>query len=141
MVAWFLLPAARAAGDGARPLMSSFINKTKFLETMLWASTVNVLAGVAMWVLLIGAVPSGWRGLALSAGALAGILALGLAHGRQAPTVRAIRRLGSEMAAVGGPPPADQIVRMAALQTKMASIAPQLAWLLAIAVAGMALGN
>jgi hypothetical protein len=30
---------------------------------------------------------------------------------------------------------------MAALQIKMGSIAPQLAWLMAIAVAGMALGN
>jgi hypothetical protein len=122
--------------------MSALINQTKFLETMLWASTVNVLAGVTMWAIVFGAnAPGGWRGLMFSAGALAGILALALAHGRQAPTVRAIRRLGGEMAAVDGPPPADQIVRMAALQTKMASIAPQLAWLVTIAVAGMALAN
>lgn len=82
--------------------------------------------------------PSGWKGVVLSIGALSGISALVFGLGRQRPTILAMRQLVLDMA--GNPPTEEQAARMGALRARMTGYGNILAVLMAVTITGMALG-
>ena len=138
-LALFVSRAAQAAGPAAGPFMGALLTRTPLADVMLGASFLTVGSGAWLWVRAFGGeMPSGWRGAALSIGALAGIAALTLGLARQRPTILAMQRLMVELA--GGAPSEEQAVRMAGLRTKMTSFGNALAILVGIAITGMALG-
>lgn len=85
--------------------------------------------------------PTGFSGVAISIGALAGIVALVIALFRVLPTVRAIRALVTEISSGDGPPSADQLGRMGMLRGRMVSAGNLLAGVVVVAVIGMGLGG
>jgi uncharacterized membrane protein len=138
-IALFVSKASQAAGPAAGPFMGALLTRTRLADTMLWASLLTVGSGTWMWVRNYGGgMPGGWRGVALSIGALAGIGALGLGVLRQRPTILAMQSLVVEMA--GNPPSEEQAARMGSLRGRMTTFGNALAVLVAIAIAGMALG-
>jgi hypothetical protein len=119
--------------------MGAMLTRTRLVNVMLWAPLLTVGSGAWMWGRNFGTgMPGGWRGIALSIGALAGIIALGLGVFRQRPTVLSMRDVVTEMA--GNPPSDEQATRMGALRARMTKYGNVLAVLVALAVAGMALG-
>lgn len=119
--------------------MGAMLTRTHLVNVMLWTPVLTVGSGAWMWGRNFGAgMPGGWRGIALSIGALAGISALGLGMLRQRPTILSMRDVVVEMA--GNPPSEEQAATMGALRARMTKYGNVLATLVAVAVGGMALG-
>ncbi|MEX1043015.1 MAG: hypothetical protein WD020_00095 [Acidimicrobiia bacterium] len=138
-IALFVSRAAQAAGPAAGPFMGAMLTRTRLVNVMLWAPLLTVASGAWMWGRNFGTgMPGGWRGIALLIGALAGISALGLGLFRQRPTILSMRDVVVEMA--GNPPSEEQAATVGALRAKMTKYGNVLGGLVALAVAGMALG-
>ncbi|HEY5685187.1 MAG TPA: hypothetical protein VIY70_07425 [Acidimicrobiia bacterium] len=139
--AFFLAPAAKAAGDAAGPFMGALV-RGRLAATMTAASLITVGSGLWLWIRRFGdSMPTGFSGVAISIGALAGIVALVIALFRVLPTVRAIRALVTEISSGDGPPSADQLGRMGMLRGRMVSAGNLLAGVVVVAVIGMGLGG
>ena len=138
-IALFVSRAAQAAGPGAGPFMGALLTRTRLVDALTWASILTVGSGAWLWTLDFGGnMPSGWKGVVLSIGALSGISALTFGLARQRPTILSMRQLVLDM---GGNPPSDeQAARMGALRAKMTGYGNILASLVAVAITGMALG-
>lgn len=139
-IALFVSRAAQAAGPAAGPFMGALLTRTRLADAMLWTSLLTVGSGAWLWGLDFGSdMPSGWRGVALSIAAVAGISALVFGLARQRPTILAMRQLVLDM---GGNPPSDeQAASIGALRAKMVSYGNILAVLVGVAIIGMALGS
>ena len=138
-IALFVSRAAQAAGPAAGPFMGALLTRTRLADAMLWASLLTVGSGAWMWGRNFGGgMPGGWRGVALSVAALAGLGAFGLGLVRQRPTILAMQGLVIEMA--GNPPTDAQAARMGELRGRMTTCGNALAVLVGIAITGMALG-
>lgn len=141
-LSWFIGPNARSVGDAARPFMQSLITRSAFSDALFWASNLTALSGIALWAVIFGSdTPGGWQGAMLVIGVIAGLVAVGIGHARQRPAVRGLRRLSAEVAAADGPPSAAQASEMQRLQQQLTSAGGINAVIIAVAVAGMALGG
>jgi uncharacterized membrane protein len=139
--ALFLTPAANAAGDAAGPFMGALV-RGRLIPFMTAASLLTVGSGLWLWARRFGdSMPTGFTGVAISIGALAGITALLIALFRLLPTARAVRSLVMEMSSAGGPPSSDQLGRMGMLRARMTSTGNLLAVVVAVALIGMGLGG
>jgi uncharacterized membrane protein len=139
--ALFLNPAAKAAGDAAGPFMAALV-RGRLAPTMTAASLITIGSGLWLYFLRFGSsAPSGFAGITLSLGALAGLVALAIAFLRVLPTVRAVGALITEMSSANGPPSADQLERMGVLRARLAPAGNQLAIAVAVALIGMGLGG
>jgi hypothetical protein len=114
--------------------------KKKLPMILVASGLVTVGAGLWLWAIRQPSM-SRWQDFALAAGALAGLAAVTIGIGLQRPTASKIQKLGAEIAAAGGPPTPDQGAAMGALQGKLAGYGSTMAYLFAIALAGMALGG
>jgi hypothetical protein len=139
LLGWFITPSAREAGPGAGPFMQALL-KRRLAPIMIGAGVVTVLAGIWLWAIHMPSLER-WQGWALTIGALSAITALVVGIGWQRPTAAKVQALGAQIAAGGGPPTPEQGAEMGLLQARMAGFASVLAVLLAIALAGMALGG
>jgi hypothetical protein len=139
LTGWFLTPAAREVGPAAGPLMQSLL-KRNLTGKLIASGTVTVLAG--LWLFALEA-PTfrRWQDYVLATGALAAIVALIIGITLQRPTGKRVQTLGAAIASGSGPPTQAQGEEMAGLQAKMASYGNLLAYLFAVALAGMALGG
>lgn len=138
-IALFVSRAAQAAGPAAGPFMGALLTRTQLADVMMWTGIFTVGSGAWLWWLDFGsAMPTGWKGVALSIGALAGISALVFGLARQRPTIMAMRQVVLDMG--GNPPSEEQAARMGALRAKMTGYGNALAVLVAVAITGMALG-
>ncbi len=135
--AWFVMPAAAKAGPAAGPFMGA-LTSTKLRPTMLSASAVTLVSGILMWVEVVDGAPSGFEGGMLSIGAFAGLAAIAIGHGFQAPTAKKMGGLAAELA--GNPPTPEQGAMIAQLQGKLQIYGTWLGWLMIVAVIGMSLG-
>lgn len=141
-LALFVSPAARAAGDGAGPFMGALVMKTRLMTVMTIASILTVGSGLWLWVETFGAMPPpGFKGVAISVGAVGGLLALGVALGMQRPTIVRLQGILGEVAANGGPPNEDQMARLQAVRARMMRNGNLLAVCVGVAIVGMALGG
>ena len=141
-LALFVSPAAKAAGDGAGPFMGALVMKTRLMNVMTIASLLTVGSGLWLWLDAFGAMPpAGFKGVAISVGALGGILALGVALGMQRPTIIEMQGLLGEVAGNTGPPTEDQMARLQVVRARMLRNGNLLAVCVAVAITGMALGG
>jgi hypothetical protein len=139
MMGWFLAPAAREVGPPAGPLMQGLL-KRNLTGKLIASGAVTVLAGLWLFALRTPTFRR-WQDYALAIGALAAIVALAIGITLQRPTGKRVQMLGAAIVGGGGPPTQAQAEEMAGLQVKMASYGNLLAYLFALALAGMALGG
>ena len=139
LLGWIITPTAREIGPAAAPLIQGLIRR-RLTAILLGSGAVTVLAGIWLWALRPPTFQI-WQGYALATGALAAVVALLVGFSFQRPTTHKIKDLGAAIATAGGPPTAEQGAEMARLQGRMAGYANILAYLFAIALAGMALSG
>jgi hypothetical protein len=138
--AWFVLPAGSAAGPAAGPFMTALMQRTRLQSVMGWIPPITVLAGIGLWIVRYGSEPPpGYRGVALVVGAVAGVaaLVLGSFQGRNA------RRLGrvTESVPAGTSLSSEQAGQIDQIRTAMTATARRTAWVMVVAVTGMALAG
>jgi hypothetical protein len=137
IMGWFVAPSARRAGPASGPFMQALL-KARLADIMFGSAVVTVLAGI--WLLFATGGPrSGWQGWALNLGALSALTAITVGGIVQRPTAAKIQKLGEAIA--GGSPTPDQVAEMGSLQGRMGRVASTTALLVAVAVAGMAIGG
>lgn len=139
LMGWFVVPASKAAGPGAGPFMQALMRK-KITVVLISAGLVTIGAGIWLWALRQPAMRR-WQDWALAIGALSAIVAVIIGITFQRPTGSKLQALGTTLASAGGPPTAEQGAEMSRLQARMAMFGSILAFLMVVAVAGMALGG
>jgi hypothetical protein len=137
LMGWIVIPTSRQVGPAAAPLIQGLI-RNKLATRLIAAGILTVVAGLWLYVLRAPAFGR-WQDYALATGALAAIAALTIGIALQRPTGDKLRQLSEAMG--GQPPNAEQAAELGRLQGKMASYGNTLAYLFAIALAGMALGG
>jgi len=145
LLTFFIMPAVSAAGQPGAAVIQKLTQETRFPLFMALGGALTVLSGLTMYWLVSDHLSSAWvtsgHGIAITVGAVAGILAA-IAGGAMAG--RASKRLGAlmqECQAAGKPPTAEQqaeIERMKATMRK-GSLAGSL--FILIALMGMALAR
>ena len=136
---WLVGPAAQAAGPAAGPFMQALL-KRRTPIILISTGIVTVASGV--WLLAIRQpTMSRWQDWALVIGALSAIIALTVGITMQRPTLAKVQALGAQIAGGGQPPTPAQGAEMGMLQSKIARYGSTIAFLLAGALAGMALGG
>jgi len=140
--AW-LSPAIKESGPAGGAVMGR-IAKSSLPRVMTFAPILTVLTGLVLYWVYSGhfstAYMTSWKGIALSIGVLAGLIAFFEGWFVSGPTVKKIGALGAAMQAAGGPPQPEQVSQMQALQAKLESATARGAIFLAVAIVGMSLG-
>lgn len=137
----FVTPAAKTAGDGAAPFMGALI-RGRLADVMTWAAFITVGSGIWLWIRAFAvAPPATFAGVAITVGALAGLVAFLVGVFRQGPTIRLMRDTLAEMAAGDRRPSPELIDRLGVLRQAMATNGNLLAVSAAVAVAGMGLAG
>lgn len=139
MMGWFVAPAARSAGPGAGPFMQALL-KRKVTTVLVSTGFLTIGAGLWLWAIRRPTMTR-WQDWALAIGAVSAIVALTIGIGWQRPTAAKVSVLGAEIAGAGSPPTPEQAAEMQRLQGKVGRFASILAYLFAVALAGMALGG
>jgi uncharacterized membrane protein len=143
MIALFLEPTVREAGPAGGAVMGGMVRRgyTKFISVV---ALVSVLTGLWLMWRLSGHFSSGFmgsrRGILLSIGMLAGLLALGTGVHMVRKAVTRLAEIGGRVAASGAPPNPEDQAEMARLQGKVRTATRITAVLLLVAVVTMALG-
>jgi uncharacterized membrane protein len=147
-LAWFLLPAARAVGPSAGPLISNLMETRRLQFWINVAMTLAILAGFALFGLDSRVSGGGFgrsaMGITLSIGALLGIAAAGVGGAVGKPTGQKLGVIAQRMREAqrgGGPPPADLVAEAEPLQRKMASALTIMSVLLLLSAATMAVAR
>ncbi|HEU5171562.1 MAG TPA: hypothetical protein VFU46_13530 [Gemmatimonadales bacterium] len=141
-VAAFLMPALRAAGPAAGPVMQQLTQARRLPQWMMVATVVTLLSGA---VLYWGAARVGgpaWLGSGPGqAFGLGGVLSLAagvLATAVNAPTGKRLGALGAALATAGRPPSAEETALLQRLQRRLARAAWLGVALLVLATVAMA---
>jgi hypothetical protein len=144
-MAGFITPSVKATAPGSSGFMQYLAQKSGLPRYAEIAGWLTILAGLALYWILSDGFQLSWfvtrRGIVLALGGLLAIAAMILAYAVQKPAATRIGALGQEIQAAGGPPKAEQMAEMQALQNRMAQGARWTAILLAIAVEAMALSR
>ena len=143
MLTTYIGSTARALGKDAAPFMQHFTLRSGFQRTISIAAGLSLLSGSWLYWINFGdaIVVNTGRGLALTFGATAGIIAFfigALVIGRNTNKIRA---LADSMAASGGPPSKDNLGMMQSLQEKVASAGALTAVFMVLALIGMTLSE
>lgn len=139
----FLLPVARDAGPAGAPFMRRFA-RSSFTSAAAGSALLTVLSGIWLfWQLSnlnAGFMGSG-RGVTLSIGALAAIVALIYGLAVQRPVGKRMAALAEEVDAAGGTPSAAHLAELPGLQARLVRGARLIASLLLVSVACMAVAR
>jgi len=135
---WFVIPALQGAGPAAGAVMQGLVAR-RFPQIMMVSGLITVLAGARMYMLVyspawIATTP----GILITCGAVTGIAVMVVGTALQGRNSAAMGKLAAAIAAVGGPPTAEQQAAMGTIQARMRSTASGMAWLFAITFALMA---
>lgn len=140
--AMFLLPSARAAGPAAGPMMRQIVAVRRFPLTVTIMSFVTVITGMGLLAhVTLGFQPEQFRGFhrsALSIGILAALIAFVFGLAVQMP---AGLKLTAVTSAIQGAPTPEQLAGMEALQKRLHAAGRLSAWLLIVALLGMAMAH
>ena len=139
----FLGGAVKATAPEGGKVMQYILARTRCLFWISAASALTFLSGLVLYDQVSGGFQLAWirtpAGIALSLGAVFGLLAFlhgFLTVGRANLRAAAIAK---QLLAAGGPPRPEQAAELAQLQAKVAVNSRILAYILAIAVLGMAI--
>ena len=138
----FLQPTVRAAGAEGGQFMQRLVRHTRITQAMPLVALVTTLSGVLMFWRVSGGLRGEWLtsgvGLALTVGSVTGIGAFVIGLFFQGPASKRMAQLGTQIAAAGGPPTAEQAAELEAMQAKLTVGARWSTVLMIISVAGMA---
>ena len=139
----FIVPAAAKAGPEGGKFMGVLLRGPLIAATNI-AIVVAALSGIALyWQDSNG--QQGWStsgpGIAFGIGAFFGLAAAGVFGALTTPAFRSMVKLGAEIETGGGPPTAEQVVRLGALRTRSLMVGRLNAGLLAGALFFMILGG
>jgi uncharacterized membrane protein len=141
MMAGFVTPTVRALGADGGKFVQALVQRSRFSQAMGLAALVTVVCGLILFWRVSGGLQTGWltsgRGLSLTIGSLAGLVAYGHGFAVQGKKSAELGALAKEIAAGGKPPTAQQAQCMGAIQTAIARGGLISAGLLAICVVGM----
>ena len=111
----YIAPSIAATADAGRTVMSHLMFKTGFSPALGIAGILTTVTGLLMYWEIFGfrsgAFSSGY-GVALSIGALAGILALIAGFAFQFASIRKMKAINQEVASSGGQPSPDQMAEL-----------------------------
>lgn len=139
LMGFFVAPTARSMGPAAAPFMQALL-KRRVSMVLITSGLITVGAGLWLWAIRQPTM-SRWQDWALAVGALSAIVAVTIGISLQRPTAHKVMDLGQQIASAGAPPTPEQGAEMGRLQGKLALYGSTLAYLFAIALAGMALGG
>lgn len=141
---FFLSQAVKATGPDGGKVMGNLITGTRWNAAIASASGLTVLSGFLLYGYNMQRFGAGWdrsgAGIGFAIGGLAGLIAAIIGGAVLGRTSKRIAELGAEIGkAAGGPPPADKLAEMGALQARMERFSNINAILLTIAVIMMAI--
>jgi hypothetical protein len=140
----FLAPAVKASGPAGGAVMGNIL-KTTLLKVMIIVPLLVVTAGVIMYWYYSGNLSieylTSFRGLALTLGALAGLIAFIEGMLVTGPTARKMAAIGDQIQQGGGSPSPEQLAQMGVLRERLSSAGLHGTILLTAALVGMALGT
>jgi hypothetical protein len=138
----FLIPAARAVGPAAGPVMRELTVVRKLPIYLLAIAFVTVLSGGVLAYRDMGSMGMSWfeqgSGLSFGVGAVLAISGLILGLTVNAPTVKKIGALSAQLQKEGRPPTAEEDARLQALQDRLFLASRIIAVLLVLATVAMA---
>jgi uncharacterized membrane protein len=148
VLAAFLLPAARAIGPGAGPLMGQLMQRQRLQLWINVAMTLAILAGFALYGLDSRMAGGGFgrsrTGMTLALGALLAIAAAGVGGAMGKPTGRKLGEIAQRMQEAqrsGGASPASLAAEAEPLQRKMQSALTIMSVLLVLSATTMAIAR
>jgi uncharacterized membrane protein len=119
----FLLPAVRAVGPSAGPVLQFMMQRRRLPVWMNLAMALTMLSGFGMYGFFASA-GGGWArsrmAMLLGLGALFALGAAGVGGALVQPTTRKLAALGQQVQAAGGPPSAVAQEEMKGLQARLA---------------------
>ena len=144
MLAGYVAPAVREAGQAGTQFMQGLLGKTRFLSVIAVASGLNVLSGLLLYWRLSGNrinlewITTSGTGMAFTIGGLAGLAALVIGMAVQNRGSRKILAIGRAIQASGGPPTPEQAAEIQSIQESVGRAGVWTSILLVIALLGMA---
>lgn len=143
MMAAFVGPTAQALAEDGAKFMRHIATQSRFSEFMATVAVLTSLSGLTMYYRLYGflAPLNVGTGLAITIGAIAGLIALYIGFNYQARSTWRIRAIAKEIAAAGGPPQPEQLAELQSLGALMATSGVWLTIVIAIALIGMSLSE
>lgn len=145
MLAGFVMPAIRAAGPAGGSVMRQLAVNLKLPIYMNVAGALTILSGLGfIWqdqTLSNGAWIHSSTGIVFTTGATIALLSAIFGNVVSRPTAKKIGALGTQIAAAGGPPSAEQTTQMLALQNRLTMATNILAITLTVAATCMAIAR
>jgi hypothetical protein len=142
MTAIFLGPTSEAIGSDAEKFMTYITVKLRYPTIVAIAAGSNILAGVLLYWKDSAGLQLAWittpTGLGFTFGALFGLVGFVLGFRMIKPTAEKLARIGKELHAKAGPPSAEQIASLHAVQKQLERQEIVVAVLLGLALLGMA---
>jgi uncharacterized membrane protein len=143
--AMFLVPSVRAAGPAAGPVMRQLMEVRKYPIYAMVFGLLTVITGLWMYFhdnsISGGSFARSHAGMAYGLGAIAAILTLIIGAVIMGPTSGKMTKLGTEIAAKGGPPTPEQQAMVTVLQGRLGLGARLASILLVVTVITMAIGR
>ena len=138
----FLIPAARAIGPAAGPIMRELTVVRKLPIYLLSIAFVTILSGGVLVYRDMGDMGMRWfeqgSGRFFGLGAILGISGLIIGLTVNAPTVKKIGALSAQLAKEGRPPTAEEGARLQSLQDRLFTASKVIAVVLLLATMSMA---
>lgn len=145
-IAFFLLPAIRAAGPGGGAVMQHLTQVRRMPTVLLVGGLLTILSGLGLyWNDSAGFASKAWLasgpGRTFGLGAVLAIVVLVIGATVNSPTAKRIGALGGEIRAGGGAPSAEQAARMQRLQGRLSNALRLTAVLLLLATTAMSVAR
>jgi uncharacterized membrane protein len=145
LIVGFVSPGARALGPEGGRFMQWLVQKGRLPTYMNSMSFLASLSGILLFWQVSGGLQPAWllsgRGLTLTIGSMAGLLAFGLGHAIQGRAAKRMGEIGQAIAAAGGPPSTAQQAEIGEMQRRLHVGGLIGAVLIAISVVGMAIAR
>ena len=147
-LAGFLIPAIRAVGPSAGPLMTQLMQQRHLQRWINVSMSLTIFAGIVLFALDSRAGGGGFgrslTGITLSIGALLAIIAAGVDGAMGRPAAKKLGEIAQRMQETqrgGGAASADLVSQTAPLQAKLAGALTITAWLLLLSATTMAIAR
>jgi uncharacterized membrane protein len=148
VLAGFVVPAIRAVGPSAGPVMSQLMVQRRLQFWINVSMSLAIVAGLALFAIDSRAAGGGFArsrmGITLSVGTLLAIAAAGVGGAVGKPTAQKLGELAQRMQEAqrgGGAPPADLVAQAAPLQAKLSRALTIISWLLLLSATTMAIAR
>jgi len=120
---FFVKPSVKAIGPAGPQFMQSLTQRQKYPMFMMAVSLLTVIAGAILYVYASGSFNMAWIktgvGLGFTIGSIAALIAFLVGSFGIGPTSGEMGELGAQIAAAGGPPTAEQLSKMQALDARL----------------------